>query len=215
MVETIPWEKYVSQLVGMPTLQDIASELIKPGRDPREDGSRLMFSDDVSDLSDLKPGMGLKGTVTNVTNFGAFVDIGVHQDGLVHISELSDDYVKNPADVVSVGDVLNVKVMEVDVARRRISLSCKTNPGERQDAAPNADGSKALQPQNRPNRPGESRPGTQNANRQGHQSGNGGRGYQSGNQGGQQVGNRQSSPPKKKDERSFTMDDLLGKFNKR
>jgi uncharacterized protein len=86
MVESIPWEKYVSQLVGMPTLQDIASELIKPGRDPREDGSRLMFSDDVSDLSDLKPGMGLKGTVTNVTNFGAFVDIGVHQDGLVHIT---------------------------------------------------------------------------------------------------------------------------------
>jgi uncharacterized protein len=216
MVESIPWEKYVSQQVGMPTLQDIASELIKPGRDPREDGSRLMFSDDVSDLSDLKPGMGLKGTVTNVTNFGAFVDIGVHQDGLVHISELSDDYVKNPADVVSVGDVLNVKVMEVDVARRRISLSCKTNPGERQDAAPSAaEGSRALPPQHRPNRPGESRPGPQGASRQGQQGGNGSRGYQGGNQGGQQVGNRQGPPPKKKDERSFTMDDLLGKFNKR
>ncbi len=215
MVESIPWEKYVSQQIGMPTLQDIASELIKPGRDPREDGSRLMFSDEVSDLSDLKPGMGLKGTVTNVTNFGAFVDIGVHQDGLVHISELSDDYVKNAADVVAVGDVLTVKVMEVDVARRRISLSCKTNPGERADAAPNADGARPPPPQNRPNRPGENRPGAPGVGRQGQPGGSGGRGHQGNNQGGQQGGNRQGPPPKKKDERSFTMDDLLGKFNKR
>ena len=214
MVESIPWEKYVSQQVGMPTLQDIASELIKPGRDPREDGSRLMFSDEVCELTDLKPGMGLKGTVTNVTNFGAFVDIGVHQDGLVHISELSDDYVKNPADVVAVGDVLTVKVMEVDVARRRISLSCKTNPGNGDNGA-NAEGARPQQQQNRPNRPSENRPG-QGASRQGQQQGGGGgRGYQGNNQGNNQGGNRQGPPPKKKDEPSFTMEDLLGKFKKR
>ena len=109
-----------------------------------------------------------------------------------------------------------MKVMEVDVARRRISLSCKTNPGERQDAAPSsADSSRALPPQHRPNRPGESRPGAQGASRQGQQGGNGSRGYQGGNPSGQHGGNRQGPPPKKKDERSFTMDDLLGKFNKR
>lgn len=123
LVESIAWDKYVSELVGMPTLQDIASELIKPGRDPREDGTRLMFSDDVNDLSDLKIGMVLPGTVTNVTNFGAFVDIGVHQDGLIHISELSEKFVDDPSKVVSVGDVLQVKVIDVDIKRRRISLS--------------------------------------------------------------------------------------------
>lgn len=193
VVESIPWEKYVSQTLGMPTLQDIASELIKPGRDPREDGSRLMFSDEISELSDLKPGMGLKGTVTNVTNFGAFVDIGVHQDGLVHISELSDEYVKNPADVVAVGDVLNVKVMEVDVARKRISLSCKTNPGERQETATGGP-----RPMSGPNRPGEKKPAQNNGPRQG--------GFQT----------VIPKPAKKKvDDRSFTVGDLLGKFNKR
>jgi uncharacterized protein len=203
LVGSVAWEKYVSQSVGMPTLQDIAKELIKPGRDPREDGSRLMFSDEVSDISDLRPGMSLKGTVTNVTNFGAFVDIGVHQDGLVHISELSDEYVKNPADVVSVGDVLNVKVMEVDVPRRRISLSCKTNPGERPEAAAGAP-----RPMNGPNRPGEKRSGGQNGQRQGGQGGQGGQNWSGG-------GKPQQPARKKQDDRSFTMNDLLSKFNKR
>src|SRR5690606_7471836 len=104
VVESIPFERYVTATVGMPTLQDIAAELIKPGRDPREDGTRLHYSDDIVDITDLKVNMELQGTVTNVTNFGAFVDIGVHQDGLVHISELSDQFVKDPATVVSVGD---------------------------------------------------------------------------------------------------------------
>jgi len=125
-IDGIPWDRYVTATVGMPTLRDIAAELVKPGRDPREDGARLLFSDDVATLEDLKPGMKLKGTVTNVTNFGAFVDIGVHQDGLVHISELSDQFVKDPATVVSVGAVLDVRVLDVDMQRRRISLSCKT-----------------------------------------------------------------------------------------
>ncbi len=126
LVDAIPMEKYVTQTVGMPTLRDIANELIKPGRDPREDGTRLHYSDDVTEMSDLKVGMELQGTVSNVTNFGAFVDIGVHQDGLVHISELSDQFVKDPATVVAVGDVIKVRVIEVDVQRKRISLSCKT-----------------------------------------------------------------------------------------
>lgn len=125
-VEAISLEKYVNQDVGLPTLRDIAQELVKPGRDPREDGIRLTYSDDVAEIEDLRPGMTLQGTVTNVTNFGAFVDIGVHQDGLVHISELSDQFVTDPASVVSVGDILNVRVIDVDKAKKRISLSAKT-----------------------------------------------------------------------------------------
>ncbi len=128
VVNAIPWEKYVTEVVGLPTLRDIASELIKPGRDPREDGIRLAYSDDISEISDLRPGMALQGTVTNVTAFGAFVDVGVHQDGLIHVSELSDQFVTDPASVVSVGDVLNVRVLDVDKQRKRISLSAKTQP---------------------------------------------------------------------------------------
>ncbi len=128
VVEAVHWEKYVSDTVGMPTLTDIAAELIKPGRDPREDGARLMFSEAVSTLEDLKINMVLPGTVTNVTNFGAFVDIGVHQDGLVHISELSNEFVKDPAAVIAVGDIVQVRVMDVDIGRKRISLSCRLNP---------------------------------------------------------------------------------------
>ncbi|RYZ51036.1 MAG: S1 RNA-binding domain-containing protein, partial [Proteobacteria bacterium] len=120
IVEAIPLERYVSEKVGMPTLRDIAAELIKPGRDPREDGLRLTYSDDVAEIEDLKVGMILPGTVTNVTNFGAFVDIGVHQDGLVHISELADHFVDDPSKVVSVGEVVQIRVIEVDVQRRRM-----------------------------------------------------------------------------------------------
>ena len=121
-VDAIALEKYVNEAVGLPTLRDIASELIKPGRDPREDGIRLTYSDDVSEIEDLRPGMVLQGTVTNVTNFGAFVDIGVHQDGLIHISELSDQFVTDPSSVVAVGDVLTVRVLDADKVKRRISL---------------------------------------------------------------------------------------------
>jgi uncharacterized protein len=111
--------------VGVPTLRDIISELMKPGRDPRDELPRPVLLTDVLSIEDLKPGMVLTGTVRNVADFGAFVDIGVHQDGLVHISELSDKYVRNPMDVVSVGDIVKVKVLSVDVARKRISLSMK------------------------------------------------------------------------------------------
>lgn len=112
--------------VGEPTLLDIVGELEKPGRDVRDDLQPPVLRDDVLDLEDLKPGMMLTGTVRNVIDFGAFVDIGVHQDGLVHISEISDKFVKHPSDVLSVGDIVNVRVLAVDVKKKRISLSMKT-----------------------------------------------------------------------------------------
>lgn len=111
--------------VGVPTLRDIISELLKPGRDPRDELPPPLLSEDVLDMKDLKPGMVLSGTVRNVVDFGAFVDIGVHQDGLVHISELCDRFIRNPMEVVSVGDIVKVRVMEVDPKRKRISLSMK------------------------------------------------------------------------------------------
>jgi uncharacterized protein len=111
--------------VGVPTLEDILRELAKPGRDPRDELPKPILSSDVLEMKDLKPGMLLNGTVRNVADFGAFVDIGVHQDGLVHVSELADKFVKNPLDFVKVGDVVRVKVLAVDEQRKRISLSMK------------------------------------------------------------------------------------------
>jgi uncharacterized protein len=121
-------QKYVTEEVGLPTLKDILAELSKPGRDPRQQFEAFSFADGVEKPEDLKPGMKLPGIVTNVAAFGAFVDIGVHQDGLVHISQLSDQFVKNPADVVKVGQRVQVTVMEVDLQRKRIGLSMKTKP---------------------------------------------------------------------------------------
>jgi uncharacterized protein len=111
--------------VGIPTLRDIVDELLKPGRDPRDELPKPILLKDVLNIEDLRPGMELTGTVRNVADFGAFVDIGVHQDGLVHISELSDRYVKSPMEVVAVGDIVKVRILEVDVKRKRISLSMK------------------------------------------------------------------------------------------
>ena len=125
-------EDYTSDTVGLPTVKDIITELDKPGRDPRPEFKMAKFEEGVEKISDLKPSMVLEGTVTNVTNFGAFVDIGVHQDGLVHISALSNTFVKDPRDVVKAGDIVRVKVMEVDEARKRIGLSMRLDdqPGE-------------------------------------------------------------------------------------
>ena len=109
--------------VGVPTLSDIVSDLMKPGRDPRDELPAPLLRTDILELKDLKPGMNLRGTVRNVVDFGAFVDIGVHQDGLVHISRLSDNFVRKPSDVVRVGDVVDVAVVEVDAAKKRIALS--------------------------------------------------------------------------------------------
>ena len=127
-VAKIPLQRYQSESVGLPTLHDIQEELRKPGRDPRAAFEPPAFRDDVCSLEDVQPGMTLEGVVTNVTAFGAFVDIGVHQDGLVHVSELSDRYVRDPAEVVKAGDRLTVRVLEVDLARRRISLSARKEP---------------------------------------------------------------------------------------
>ncbi len=191
VVNGIALEKYVTDSVGMPTLRDIAGELIKPGRDPREDGTRLTFSDEVAELEDLKVGMVLPGTVTNVTNFGAFVDIGVHQDGLVHISELTDKFVDDPAKVVSVGQVLQVRVLDVDLRRRRISLSCRLEGGAKKGASATPKGDMSQESNRGPIRPrdGSGRPAAQSKGA--------------------------SNVPPPKNQKNYTMDDLLSKFNNR
>lgn len=126
--QRIVLKNYVSETVGLPTLQDIVEELAKPGRDPRESFEVFQFQDGVNSMADLKVGMKLPGIVTNITAFGAFVDIGVHQDGLVHLSHLADRFVKDPNEVVSVAQKVQVTVMEVDAARKRIGLSMKSDP---------------------------------------------------------------------------------------
>jgi protein Tex len=120
--------KYVTDKVGLPTLNDILTELEKPGRDPRESFEVFSFTEGVNSIGDLKIGMKLPGIVTNVTAFGAFVDVGVHQDGLVHISHLGDKFIKDPNEAVTVAQKVNVTVVEVDVARKRIGLSMKSDP---------------------------------------------------------------------------------------
>jgi len=126
--KSIKLEKYLTDTIGLPTLKDIISELEKPGRDPRQKFETMEFDENVHSMEDLKVGMSLNGIVTNVTNFGAFVDIGVHQDGLVHKSQLADRFVENPADYVKVQQKVNVVVTGVDIPRKRISLSMKTDP---------------------------------------------------------------------------------------
>ena len=233
LIESVHWEKYVTAKVGMHTLKDIASELLKPGRDPREDGARLTFSDEVCEMEDLEVGMKLKGTVTNVTNFGAFVDIGVHQDGLVHISELSDKFVSDASKAVSVGDVVDVRVIEVDLKRRRINLSCRLNPPtderkpqqQRPEAGdnrrPRGDGAQAdnrgqgqrnhqgRQDDGRPReRDGNQRDANQNGNQRDRSQDtrdNRGRG------GDRKGGQNRPAPQQPK----YTVDDLLAKFNQR
>ncbi|MEK7804158.1 MAG: helix-hairpin-helix domain-containing protein, partial [Planctomycetota bacterium] len=120
--------QYVTEKVGIPTLNDIMAELSKPGRDPREKFEAFGFAEGVEKMEDVQPGMQLPGIVTNVTAFGAFVDIGVHQDGLVHVSELADRFVKNPSEVVQVQQKVSVTVLAIDLQRKRISLSMKSKP---------------------------------------------------------------------------------------
>ncbi|QSA98917.1 Tex family protein [Methylococcus sp. EFPC2] len=140
-------ENYVDERFGLPTVTDILKELEKPGRDPRPEFKSVKFLEGVEKITDLKPGMTLEGVVTNVANFGAFVDIGVHQDGLVHISHLADRFVKDPREVVKTGDMVRVKVLEVDVARQRIALSMKkeAEPAAR-DGKPAAGASRGSNP---------------------------------------------------------------------
>ncbi|MBU2549251.1 MAG: helix-hairpin-helix domain-containing protein, partial [Proteobacteria bacterium] len=136
----IQLNRYVDDKFGLPTLTDIMSELAKPGRDPREQFSPWKFAEGVEKITDLQVGMKLPGVVTNVTAFGAFVDVGVHQDGLVHISQLADRFVKDPHEVVKVHQRVTVTVLDVDLPRNRIALSMKEHPDqERREARPAAD----------------------------------------------------------------------------
>ncbi len=118
-------EKYTSDKCGLPTINDILSELARPGRDPRQKFESVSFNSAVRTIADLKPGMKLTGIVTNVTNFGAFVDIGVHQDGLVHISQMADTFVRNPADIAHINQTVTVTIIDIDTKLKRISLSMK------------------------------------------------------------------------------------------
>ncbi len=143
VVKTVNAAKYVDEKFGLPTVQDILKELEKPGRDPRPEFKAATFREGVEKLSDLEPGMMLEGVVTNVANFGAFVDIGVHQDGLVHVSALADRFVKDPYEVVKAGDIVKVKVLEVDLQRQRVALTMRMSdtptakkPGGSGHAAP-------------------------------------------------------------------------------
>ena len=124
-LKSIDAKAFADEHFGVPTITDILKELDKPGRDPRPEFKTATFKDGVETLQDLKPGMQLEGVVTNVANFGAFVDIGVHQDGLVHISSLTDKFVSDPHQVVKAGDVVKVKVLEVDAGRKRIALTMR------------------------------------------------------------------------------------------
>ena len=127
-LSTLNPKDYADERFGVPTITDILKELEKPGRDPRPEFKTASFKDGVNQMTDLKPGMRLEGVVTNITAFGAFVDIGVHQDGLVHVSQLSDSFVNDPRDVVKTGDVVKVCVTEIDLERKRIGLSMKAAP---------------------------------------------------------------------------------------
>ncbi|WP_306131146.1 Tex family protein [Roseivivax marinus] len=170
-------EQFVDDRFGLPTVRDILSELEKPGRDPRPTFKTATFAEGVDEITDLKPGMRLEGTVTNVAAFGAFVDIGVHQDGLVHVSQLADRFVKDPHEVVKAGDVVQVRVTEVDVPRKRIGLSMKKDGGAsaREDRAAR----------------GDDRPGRGQGGAKGQPSGNGPRG-----KGGPQGGKGGKAAPK-------------------
>ncbi len=128
-LSSIDIQKYATETVGEPTIRDILAELQRPGRDPRAEFTYATFKEGVKQITDLTPGMELEGVVTNVTNFGAFVDIGVHQDGLVHVSQVADRYVADPKMVVHVGQVVKVRVLEVNAQLRRISLTMKSRSG--------------------------------------------------------------------------------------
>ena len=150
--KSIPLQRYITDTVGLPTLNDIMAELAKPGRDPREQFEAFSFTDGVNGIGDLKIGMKLPGIVTNITNFGAFVDIGVHQDGLVHLSQITNRFIKDPNEVLKVHQKVQVTVVEVDAARKRISLSMKENEPKQESNRP-----APAKPQYKPNNPPNNR----------------------------------------------------------
>ena len=193
-VKALDLKKYITDDVGEPTLRDIITELLKPGRDPRAEFRYARFQEGVKELKDLKPGMELEGVVTNVANFGAFVDIGVHQDGLVHVSQLADKYVHDPQKVVKVGQIVKVRVLDVNETLKRISLTMKTP--EAAAASP-----KKERPERRTSDPKagkhQQRPRTQGEHAKAKAA----------------PKTKQLEP--RKDEHHFTVEDLKAKFNKR
>jgi uncharacterized protein len=136
MLKSLKPELFANEQFGVITVKDILTELEKPGRDPRPDFQVARFTDGVEEISDLKEGMVLEGTVSNVAQFGAFVDLGVHQDGLVHVSQLANKFVSDAREVVKTGDIVKVRVLEVDMARKRISLSMKLDAAPARAGAP-------------------------------------------------------------------------------
>ena len=157
-VRQLDLRQFATDAVGLPTLRDIVDEIRRPGRDPRNRFEAFTFADQVDKIDDLKAGMKVPGIVTNVTNFGAFVDVGVHQDGLVHISQLAAKFVEDPNDIVKVQQPVHVTVLEVDLPRKRIALSMKMDQEKAPDRAPRRP---EQRPQNRPPEPRrEPKPGS-------------------------------------------------------
>ncbi len=156
-------KQFVDDRFGLPTVRDILGELEKPGRDPRPEFRTATFADGINEVADLKPGMMLEGTVTNVAAFGAFVDIGVHQDGLVHVSQLADRFVKDPHDVVKAGDIVKVRVVDVDLKRQRIALSMRKDDGTARPASSSGSGNDRRGAERRDTRPPKNAPQPQGA----------------------------------------------------
>ncbi|RWX23527.1 Tex family protein [Rhizobium leguminosarum] len=162
VLKSVDPRQFIDEKFGLPTVRDIIAELEKPGRDPRPSFKTATFAEGVNEISDLKPGMVLEGTVTNVAAFGAFVDIGVHQDGLVHVSQLADRFVKDPHEVVKAGDVVKVRVVEVDAKRKRIALSMKRDDGSSAPPRGDSRANQGSRPQNE-RRPAAAKPESQGA----------------------------------------------------
>jgi uncharacterized protein len=156
MLKALRPELFANEKFGVITVKDIIAELEKPGRDPRPDFKVARFNDGVEDIKDLKEGMELEGTVSNVAAFGAFIDIGVHQDGLVHVSQLSHKFTTDAREVVKTGDIVKVRVTEVDVARKRIGLSMKLGEAPARRDAPRDNRFEATRPGQNQNRGGRS-----------------------------------------------------------
>ena len=156
VLRTLSPEDFADAQFGVPTVKDILRELEKPGRDPRPEFRTAAFCETVREITDLVPGMMLEGVVTNVANFGAFVDVGVHQDGLVHVSQLADRFVKDPREVVKAGDIVKVRVVEVDLPRRRIALSMKAQGAPASPAAKRTAPDRPMPQRLRPEPPGTS-----------------------------------------------------------
>ncbi|XYK79427.1 MAG: Tex family protein [Labrenzia sp.] len=176
ILQNLEPKDFIDEKFGLPTVKDILSELEKPGRDPRPEFKTAALQDGVEEISDLKPGMKLEGTVTNVTNFGAFVDVGVHQDGLVHVSQLADRFVDDPHQVVKAGDIVKVTVLEVDIPRKRISMTMKSQADYQ--------GQKERNAQNRPGGAGGKGAGVSRGSANASRGGKGGPQKSSGNDGG-------------------------------